>query len=233
MKKSIVSTIIAFVFFTMAVTGILLYVKQKAHAIEMTHTVFGLIFVVFALFHLYNNFKSLKNYTKNEQKTGLGKQFVVIFIAFAIILGLAITEVLEPVAEFGKIFAKPNKKQNQGVNFEEKSTNQDADGKTVSLIIQKGEKEAWARLTIDIVDSTDKVLENLYLPDTLREGPSPSLMLNTKIKSQAPFTLRITEKSREKQEVIKGLVSNLEAGVSQPINTENTGLKRVIVEVKK
>lgn len=233
MKKSIVSTIIAFVFFTMGVTGILLYVKQKAHAIEMTHTIFGLIFVVFALFHLYNNFKSLKNYTKNEQKTGLGKQFIVILIGFAIILGLAATEVLEPVAEFGKIFAKPNKKQNQGVSFEEKSTNQEADGKSVTLLIQKGEQEAWARLTVDVLDSTEKVVENLYLPDTLREGPSPSLILSTKIKTPAPFMIRITEKSREKEEFIKSGLITLEEGTSQPFTTENTGLKRVVVEIKK
>jgi hypothetical protein len=233
MKKSIVSTIIALVFLTMGVTGILLYVKQKAHAIEMTHTIFGLIFVTFASIHLYNNFKSLRNYTKNTEKTGLGKQFIVITVAFVIILVLAATEVLEPVAEFGKIFAKSAKKPNQGVSFEEKSTNQEGDGTTVSLLIQKVEKEGWARLTVDVLDSTEKVVENLYMPDTLREGPSPSLILTTKIKTAAPFTLRITEKSRDKEEIIKGVVSSLEAGISQPINTDSTGLKRVIVEVKK
>ena len=51
-KKNLISLSVAFAFLALSITGILLYVKQKAHAVEMTHTIFGLIFVSFAIFHI-------------------------------------------------------------------------------------------------------------------------------------------------------------------------------------
>jgi len=58
-KKNIISLSVAFAFLALSITGILLYVKQKAHAVEMTHTIFGLIFVSFAVFHIVNNWSSI------------------------------------------------------------------------------------------------------------------------------------------------------------------------------
>lgn len=54
-NKNIISLTIGFAFLSIAVTGILLYIKQKSHAAEITHTVFGLIFIGFAIFHIMNN----------------------------------------------------------------------------------------------------------------------------------------------------------------------------------
>jgi hypothetical protein len=233
MKKSIVSLSIAFIFFTMAVTGILLYVKQKAHVIEMSHTVFGLLFVLLASFHVYNNWKSIKSYGVQKQKSSLTKEVVYIFLTFAVVITLSLSGVLEPIAEFGRIFAKPKKPSEPSINFVEKISNQNIDGKEITLMIQKEEKSKGAKIGIDVIDTLGLVVENLYTPDSLQEGPSANLILTTKVKTSAPFTLRVIAQEKGIADTLKGAISNLDAGLIQSIDTKNSGFKRVYFEVKK
>jgi hypothetical protein len=233
MKKNVVSLSIAFIFLTMAVTGILLYVKQKAHVIEMSHTVFGLLFVLLASFHLYNNWKSLKAYSVQKQKSGLSKEVVYIFLTFAVVITLSLSGVLEPIAEFGKIFAKPKKQAEPSINFLEKSTNQQNDGKEITLMIQKEEKLKGAKLGIDVIDSLGLVVENLYTPDSIQEGPSANLFLTTKVKTAAPFTLRVIAQGKESTDTLKSDISNLDAGLVQSLDIKNSSFKRIYLDVKK
>ncbi len=233
MKKNLISLSVAFVFLVLASTGILLYIKQKSHAIEISHTVFGLLFVTMAAFHIYNNWISLKSYGKQRNKSKLSKEVIYLFITFAIILTLSLTSVLEPVAEFGRVFAKgEGEKKNWGINFSEKKSNQDKSGKAVVLMVQKNEKAMFAALTIDIVDANNKVLENLYDHDSINHFPPSNLLLNTKIQTAAPFTLRVTMDDKGAKAVYKGELKALEPGVYQPILTANTKLERFLVEIK-
>jgi len=233
MKKNLISLSVTFVFLVLASTGILLYIKQKSHAIEISHTVFGLLFVTMAAFHIYNNWISLKSYSTQRKKTKLSKEIVYLFITFAIILTLSLTSVLEPVAEFGRVFAKgEGEKKNWGINFSEKKSNQDKSGKVVVLMVQKKEKAMFAALTIDIVDANNKLLENLYSPDSVNQSPPSNLLLNTKIRTAAPCTLRITMDDKGEKVVYKGEIKSLEPGVYAPIQFANTKLERLIVEVK-
>jgi cytochrome b561 len=233
MKKNVVSLSIAFIFLTMAVTGILLYIKQKAHVIEMSHTVFGLLFVLLASFHLYNNWKSIKSYSVQKQKSSLTKEVVYIFLTFAVVITLSLSGVLEPIAEFGKIFAKPKKQSETSIDFVEKSTIQNKTGKEMTLVIQKDEKSIGASLVVDVVDSLDVVVENLYSSDSTQEGPTPNLILSGKVLTTPPFTLRIIAIGKESADTLKSNISNLDAGLFQSIDTKNRGFKRVYLEVKK
>ena len=233
MKKSIVSLSIAFIFLTMAVTGILLYVKQKAHVIEMSHTVFGLLFVLMASFHLYNNWKSIKSYGVQKQKSSLTKEVVYIFLTFAVVITLSLSGVLEPIAEFGRIFAKPKKPSEPSINFVEKSTIQIKTGKDITLVIQKDEKSIGAALGVDVVDSMGAVVENLYSSDSTQEGPTPNIILSGKVMTTPPFTLRIIAAGKENTDTLKSNINNLDAGLFQSIDTKNRGFKRVYLEVKK
>jgi len=233
MKKNLISLSVAFVFLVLASTGILLYIKQKSHAIEISHTVFGLLFVTMAAFHIYNNWISLKSYSTQRNKSKLSKEVVYIFISFAIILTLSLTSVLEPVAEFGRVFAKgEGEKKNWGINFSEKKSNMDKSGKAVVLLVQKNEKAMFAALTIDIVDTNNKVLENLYAHDSINQFPPSNLLLNTKIQTTAPCILRVTMDDKGKKVVYKGELKALEPGVYQPLTVANTKLERFLVEVK-
>ena len=234
MKKNIISLSVAFAFLTLAITGILLYIKQKSHAIEISHTIFGLLFILMAAFHIYNNWISIKSYGTQRNKSKLSKEVIYIFITFAVILTLSLTNVLEPVAEFGRIFKKgKGENEKRSITFSEKKSNQDKTGKEVVLIVQKNEKAMFASLTIDVIDVTNKVVETLYSNDSINHFPPSNLMLSTKIQTATPFTLRVSLDDKGKKEEFKGEVKSLEAGVYEPIALSNTNLERLVVEVKK
>ena len=109
-KKNLVSLTISLAFFTLATTGLLLYVKQKPHFVEMTHTIFGLLFITVAIFHIVNNWASLKTYMRDRNTGSIQKELIVSLVVVGTLIILSVTEVLEPVAEFGRIFAKQQKK---------------------------------------------------------------------------------------------------------------------------
>lgn len=233
MKKSIVSLSIAFIFFTMATTGLLLYIKQKAHVIEMSHTVFGLLFVLLASFHVYNNWKSIKAYGVEKQKSSLSKEVIYIFLTFAVVITLSLSGVLEPIAEFGRIFAKPKKPSAPSINFVEKSTTQIKTGKDITLVIQKDEKSIGAALGVDVVDSLGAVVENLYSSDSTQEGPNPNIILSGKVMTTPPFRLRIIAIGKESADTLKSDISNLDAGLFQSLDIKNSSFKRIYLDVKK
>jgi hypothetical protein len=200
-KKNIISLSIAFAFVVLGTSGILLYIKQKPHFVEMTHTIFGLIFFGFAIFHIVNNWGSLKNYSKDKTTGAFKKELLVASIIGLIVLTLSVTEVLEPVAEFGRIFApKRGPKPDAGISFQEKTTLDSTNGVATTFILQKVKDQEAANLNIEVVDSTGKVLETLYTTDKEAKGPGANLILSTKISTPAPFKLIITGISSKKTE---------------------------------
>ncbi len=232
MNKKVISLSVAFAFLTISITGVLLYLKQKSHAIEITHVVFGLLFITMAAFHIYNNWASLKNYSKPRNETKFSKEIIYIFITFAVILTLSLTSILEPIAEFGRIFGK-GEKEKHGISFSEKKSNEDKLGKEIVLIVQKNEKAMFSDINIDVVDAKNNVIETLYKKDTLNPERPSNLILSTKIQTASPFTLRITLNDKGKKDEYVGEVKSLEAGIYEPIEIANSKLERVIVEIKK
>ena len=159
MKKHIVSLIILFIFLVMGITGILLYIKQKAEPIENSHTIFGLLFIVMVCFHIYNNWKSIKNYSTKKETSGMSKTFVLVLVGGIVVLVMAMTEVLEPIAEFGRLFAPKKGPRPEQIAFVEKNINTDKQGQSITLLIQKDQKGMRANVSIDLLDSTGNVLQ--------------------------------------------------------------------------
>jgi Domain of unknown function (DUF4405) len=169
-RKNIISLTIGFAFLSIAITGILLYVKQKAHAVEITHTIFGLIFIGFAIFHIVNNWSSITGYSK-ERKTGkFQKEFIVAASIFGVVLIGGVTEILEPVAEAGRIFAKKRQRP-EALSYEEVKTNQTVKGTDLRILVEKNKETELPVIAIWVEDSTHKFVENLYLP--AREAQMP------------------------------------------------------------
>ncbi len=246
-KKNIISLSIAFAFVVLGTSGILLYIKQKPHFVEMTHTIFGLIFFGFAIFHIVNNWGSLKNYSKDKTTGAFKKELLVASIIGLIVLTLSVTEVLEPVAEFGRIFApKRGPRPDAGISFQEKTTLDSTNGVATTFILQKVKDQEAANLNIEVVDSTGKVLETLYTADKEAKGPGTNLILSTKISTPAPFKIIITgissKKTEEEEEEGKpGIetktqetyhIQALTPG-AQVLNVADSKLlKRAIIEIK-
>jgi hypothetical protein len=229
-NKNLVSLTIAIAFFLLATTGILLYVKQKAHFIEMTHTIFGLVFISYAIFHIFNNWDSIKAYSKDRKSGSIKKELVVASLITGIILVLSVTEVLEPVAEFGKIFAKESKRPST-VNFAEKKTLDSTQGHAVVLLLQKGKEATFSGVSVEVADTTGKVLETLLAPEKEVKGPQANLLLQTKIATAAPFDLVLTFTHEGKSKKLSRRVVSLASGV-QGLGKEEGLIERAYLEIQ-
>ena len=229
-NKNLISLSVAIAFVLLSMTGILLFVKQKAHFIEMTHTIFGLVFIGFAIFHILNNWDSIKAYSKDRKSGSIKKELVVASLITGIILVLSVTEVLEPVAEFGRIFASGDKRP-QTVNFAEKKTLDSTQGHAVVLLIQKGKETAFSGVTVEVADTTGKVLETLLAADKEMKGPPANLLLQTKISSAVPFDLILSFSHEGKTKKVTRRVSSLAAGV-QGLAKENGLIERAYLEIQ-
>jgi hypothetical protein len=125
-------------------------------------------------------------------------------------------------------------------------------GQAVTLILQKTEDAMNGKLSVEIADTTGKVLETLYKTEGEQRGPASNLILNSKISTAAPFKLIVTSTvaqltEEEEEEAREGkkiepknvktfsqevLVSSLTPGLQNIVKGENSPLKRGILEVK-
>jgi hypothetical protein len=252
-NKNLISLVVAGTFFFLGISGILMWLKQKPHVVEMTHTIFGLLFISIAIFHIVNNWGSLKAYSKDKVSGSIKKELLTASLIVGVILVLSVTEVLEPVAEFGRIFAKKQgAKPAASINFKEASTLDSTNGQAVTLILQKTEDAMNGVLTVEVADTTGKVIETLFKTEGEQRGPASNLILSSKISAPVPFKLIVTSTvaqltEEEQEEAREGkkiepknvktfsqetLITALAPGLQNIVGGENSPLKRGILEVK-
>ena len=231
-SKNLISLSVAFIFTMLGTTGILMYLKQKSHPIEITHTIFGLLFIGFAIFHISNNWGSLKTYSKDRTSRSWKKELMFALVGGIIILILAATEVLEPIAEFGRIFA-PKRENIPQVMFQVKKTLQNEIGKTATLMLQRKQSEMFTTLKVELADSTGKIISTLYqdqepsAEQKEEKRPMANLFIETKIKVSAPFKI-IVSTDKSKQET---LIRSIEPGVQALSKSEQSPLLRGLLEL--
>lgn len=232
-RKNFISLSVAFIFLFLSITGILMYLKQKAHPVEMAHTIFGLLFVGFAIFHISNNWGSIKLYSKDKATRSWKKELVVAGLGAIVILVLAATEVLEPIAEFGRIFA-PKRQGGPSLSFQVKSTLDSTDGKAATLILQRSKDAMFTPIKVELADSTGKSIGILFedrkpTEEEIEEGKAlANAIVETKIATAAPYRIIVsTEKSREET-----LVPSNGAGVHTLKKDAQSPLQRGYIEIK-
>jgi hypothetical protein len=81
------------------------FVIYQAESIEITHTIFWINFVGFAIFHIVNNWC---NHGSSKRTSGKFKEFIVHFWFWGSI-GRNGLEILEPVAEAGGLHKRPKR----------------------------------------------------------------------------------------------------------------------------
>jgi hypothetical protein len=162
-KKNLISLSVAFSFLALSVTGILIYLKQSPHAVKITHSIFGLVFVGFAIFHILNNWSSIVGYSKERKSGKYQKEFWVAGAIAVLLLIGGLTEVLEPIAEAGRFFAE-KRPRIEKLSFDQISTNKDVKGTHLSLMIQKNKGVDFPVIAIWVTDSAQHLVENLFVP---------------------------------------------------------------------
>lgn len=232
-RKNFISLSLAFIFLTLSISGVLMYLKQKAHPVEMAHTIFGLLFVGFAIFHIVNNWGSIKLYSKDKVTRSWKKELMVAGLGAMGILALAVTGVLEPVAEFGRIFA-PKREGGATVNFQVKSTLDSLEGKSATLILQRNKEAMFTPIKVELADSTGKTVALLYedrkpTEEEIEERKSlANAIVETKIGIAAPYRI-IVSTDKSKQETLVPFGSS---GVITLQKDAQSPLQRGFIELK-
>lgn len=80
-KRKIISLSIFFVFGVISVTGLIMYLVPYNRVTAALHTVFGALFIVLAIWHLTNNFISIKSYTLKRGSKRITRNFLVVSLA--------------------------------------------------------------------------------------------------------------------------------------------------------
>jgi Domain of unknown function (DUF4405) len=232
-RKNFISLSLAFIFLFLSTTGILMYLKQKAHPVEMAHTIFGLLLVGFAIFHITNNWGSLKLYSKDKVTRSWKKELMFAGLGAITILVLAVSGVLEPIAEFGRIFA-PKRQNIPSVNFQVKSTLDSIEGKSATLILQRSKDGMFTPIKVELADSTGKTVAVLYedqkpTEEEIKERKSlANAFVDTKISLAAPYRIVVsTDKSKQETMIAVG-----SSGIISLQKDAQSPLERAFIELK-
>lgn len=116
-SKNLVSLFVAVIFLVLATTGLLIYFGQGSHIVDHTHAWFGILFVTAAVFHISNNWSSLKGYTKNRRTGGIQKEFIVpaiVAAVFAAGIGFGVP-VFDKLANAGKNLMRSDKPRRESM----------------------------------------------------------------------------------------------------------------------
>ena len=230
-RKNFISLSLAFIFLVLSTSGVLMYLKQKSHPVEMAHTIFGLLFVGFAIFHITNNWGSIKTYSRDKLTRSWRKEIIAASIGGVIILSLALTDMLEPIAEFGRIFAKKGG-GGQNIMFRQQKTLESESGHPVTLILQRKGSEMFTPIKVELADSTGKLISVLYEDkkpteeDLEEQRPLSNAIVDTKINAMAPFRIIVSSEKVKNETVI----SSTEAGVRSFGNAAQSPLQRALIE---
>ncbi|MGB4770061.1 MAG: DUF4405 domain-containing protein [Chitinophagaceae bacterium] len=232
-RKNFISLSLAFIFLFLSTTGILMYLKQKAHPVEMAHTIFGLLLVGFAIFHITNNWGSLKLYSKDKVTRSWKKELMFAGLGAITILVLAVSGVLEPVAEFGRIFA-PKRQNIPSVNFQVKSTLDSIEGNSATLILQRSKEGMFTPIKVELADSTGKTVAVLYedrkpTEEEIKERrPLANAFVDTKISLAAPYRIVVSmDKSKQETQIAAG-----SSGIIVLQKDAQSPLERAFIELK-
>lgn len=113
-SKNLVSLSVAAVFLVLSVTGLLIYFGQGNHTVDHTHAWFGMLFFAAAMFHIVNNWSSIKGYSVNRKAGGIRRELIVpSLIAILFTVGIAADwPVFKDLANAGKkLFPREKKKE--------------------------------------------------------------------------------------------------------------------------
>lgn len=175
-KKNIISLTIAFAFLSIAITGLLLYFAIKPGPVTAIHVAFGLLFIGFAIFHIKNNWASIKVYS-TQQKGGSGiKKELLIAVVVSLILLAGVGFGIPPFNEIqhaGEELTKGERREGGAdrAMFVKIATNENIQGTHLNLIIEKNDTVLTPVIVIWVEDTAGNFMQNLFVPAFTIELP--------------------------------------------------------------
>ena len=113
--KNLVSLSVSAAFAVLAITGMLIYLGQGNHTIDHTHAWFGVLFVGAAIFHIVNNWSSIKGYSVNRREGGIRRELILpSLLTLLFVAGIALDwPVFKDLANAGKRAFGPKKEKKE------------------------------------------------------------------------------------------------------------------------
>lgn len=162
--RKIISLSIAFSFIVLLVTGILSYFQEYARVTATIHTVFGILFSIGVLFHLKNNFKPIKNYSK-------GNLIFAILTTVALFFSGAYFQT-EPFLSFMNFGATLKASSNKELNLSTYETVEMNLNKEVQLNIDLlRSKHYWhPQMAVWVEDTVGNYVETIFVSKATAKG---------------------------------------------------------------
>lgn len=168
-KKNIISLTIAFAFLSIAITGLLLYFAIKPGPVMAIHVAFGLLFIGFAIFHIKNNWASIKVYS-TQQKGGSGiKKELLVAVVVSLILLAGVGFGIPPFNEIqhaGEELTKGERREGGAdrAMFVKIATNENIQGTHLNFIVEKNDTILTPVIAIWVEDTSGNFMQNLFVP---------------------------------------------------------------------
>ena len=174
-NKNFVSLMMAFAFLSLASTGLLIYFDLKPGPVKTIHVLFGLLLIGFAIFHIMNNWGSLKLYMKDRNGGPIKKELIFgSALACIVLLGAGFSIPPFPqIQHFGEDLSRGGEKKGGAGKtlFESVSTNDQSGGQALWLLIQKKKELELPAMVIWTEDSAHHFIQNLFVPEKVASLP--------------------------------------------------------------
>lgn len=175
--KNLISLSVGLAFLTLSFTGLMLYFLPHTPTTSLTHTIFGFTFLLAAIFHIRNNWISLKTYSvdKNQLQTHQRIRFELLLSgAVVIFFLLGSTSHLKPfewIDEVGNEIRTGQDQETSEKNFtyERIQTNAKGSGVDILFDVRKGKYYQYPQLAMWLEDTTGHYLQTLYVSKGLAE----------------------------------------------------------------
>ncbi len=164
MIRKLVSLSIALSFIVLLITGVLSYFQAYSRTTATLHTVFGLIFALGALFHLRNNFKSIKVYSKSRLLS------IILLVGVTFFISAYLQKApFKNMMDFG---AQLKAKEGKELNFSEYEIIEINTDNDIELTIDllRAEHFWHPQIAIWTEDTTGNFLQTLFVTQATAKG---------------------------------------------------------------
>lgn len=167
-KRQVVSLSIFLIFITVSTTGTVMYLTPFNKTIASLHTIFGILFIIFSLFHFTNNILSLKNYILKKKKVS----FVFLAVMTAL-LGVFLVIFYgkfksESIYDWGNAYRNSQLgKQVLDDGTQNIILSNKVDEITIEFDVKKGKAFGYPLMAMWIEDEKGDYVQSLFVPKSI------------------------------------------------------------------
>ena len=162
--RKIVSLSIALSFLVLSITGVLSYFYDYTRVLATIHTVFGFLFTIGIVLHLFNNLKPLSNYVKGKVIFPIG-----LLVAFVFSATYFQVPPFSSIMDFGAKLKASNKKGLSLAEHEvlEMDLSRDLE---LSIDLVRGEHYWHPQMAVWLEDGDGNFIETIYISKATAQG---------------------------------------------------------------